>query len=152
MTSHLRLCCQKAHMSLGVWNRSRNTEPDSGSARRAGSAAGWLSAPCPGDFDLLLDVFKLWYCLSAGLGLLLDLRICWGTRAVSPFHEQAECRAFKITFMVPDLCTLCGCKCLLPRRGAAVALNQYIMISPQLCYFDFPRGSAAPITCIYIYE
>lgn len=53
LPSHPRLCCQKAQIPLGVWSRGRNVEAD------AGSAAGWLSAPCPGDFDLLLDVFKL---------------------------------------------------------------------------------------------
>lgn len=100
LTSHLRLCCQKAHISPGVCSRSRSTEAD------AGCAAGWLSAPCPGDFDLSLDVFKLRYCLSAGLGLILELRISWGARAVPLFHEEAECRAFKMTFRDTD-CVSC---------------------------------------------
>lgn len=55
---------------------------------------------------LSLDVFKLRYCLSAGLGLILELRISWGARAVPLFHEEAECRAFKMTFRDTD-CVSC---------------------------------------------
>ena len=38
----------------------------------------------------------------------------------------------------------------MPQQGATVALNQYVMILPQPCHFDFPHVSAELFICIYM--
>lgn len=58
LTYYLRLCCQKAHVSLGVWSRSGNVRSGLPRGELALQQAG-SAAPCPGDFDLLFVVLKL---------------------------------------------------------------------------------------------